>query len=226
MTKDSDAPLCEDQGRPDDYEGPDVGMHDTEIDDCDDTEPKEGAWLLSAFIELRDASAALADGPPIVGPITQRVRDAVEAANVILNATGGVATSTCGIAPLGDEPLTPTRGEAEPVAWESDVLNTISGMNQIVLSHHVVTPRRDERVRSQKPLVYASQPHAPDSWRPETVAADLRAQAEGRRRIHEQYFRKPLSCDTINNALEYGRAQGLEIAAGQLEALQPKGEER
>lgn len=93
--------------RPDDYEGPDVGMHDTEIDDCNDTEPKEGAWLLSAFIELRDASASLADGPPIVGPITQRVRDAVEAANVILNATDGVATSTCGTKPKAKSTILP-----------------------------------------------------------------------------------------------------------------------
>lgn len=134
----------------------------------------------------------------------------------IAKETGDAPTSTCGIAPLGDEPLTPTRGEAEPVAWESDVLNTISGMNQIVLSHHVVTPRRDERVRSQKPLVYASQPHAPDSWRPDHLW--ILEQARALSSAKDETSVKALAWNITVYHRRLCERMGL--------ALQPKGEER
>lgn len=51
----------------------------------------------------------------------------------------------------------------------------------------------------------------------EEIATKLRQQAQGMRGLHEAWHKKPLVCDTINNALEYGRAQGLEMAADEID---------
>lgn len=53
---------------------------------------------------------------------------------------------------------------------------------------------------------------APSRGGLDSLADELRERAVGFRRVHERFGEK-LNCSTINGALEYGRAQGMEIAA-------------